>query len=157
MTSEEIIQQRIAELESLLEKQKEELEKLKQEINSEPDLSPYSDPGYYYVNSGMIQYSANIAGQSIEDYARFKTREQAEWQAKSDRARRKLYHLMTRLNPKGWKPQDGNWYSIPIEIGGFSVTVGHFYSSKDCDLAQKELKDELQYFDWFSSPQAKGE
>lgn len=147
--------QRITELEGLLEKQKEELKKLKQEISTkEPDLSPYSGEGYYYDTTGKITYSANENGQTIKDYARFETRKQAEWQAKSDRARRKLYHLMFRLNPKGWRPVPGQvgWCNIIIEDG--VQTVGFFHSAEARDIAKRELEDELPYFNWFNSPQA---
>ena len=55
-------EQRIAELENLLAKQKEELEKLKQEIKKEEiDLSPFSGNGYYYdTTKGWID-TANFA------------------------------------------------------------------------------------------------
>jgi hypothetical protein len=151
-------EQRVSNIKSLLEKHREELEKLEQELkaNQEPDLSPYSGEGYYYDTTGKITFSANSKGRTIEDYARFPTPEQAEWQAKSDRARRKLHHLMLKLNPKGWKPSStGGWYNIVIGVG--VQAVGFFYSEEARDIAMRELQDELPYFNWFNSPQAKGE
>ena len=146
---------RIAELENLLAKQKEELEKLKQEIKKEEiDLSPFSGNGYYYdTTKGWIDTANFSRGHTASNYARFPTREQAEWQAKHDRAHRKLYHLMLKLNPKKWKPEN-RFYSIPISC---VLNVGFFHSPEARGIAERELKEELPYFDWFNSPQAKGE
>lgn len=163
MTSEEIVQQSIVELENCYKKQRMQLEQLKDSILKKEqtvDLSPYLGPGFYYNSESMtfdpVVASQTISGVSGEDYDIFPTKEQAEWQAKSDRARRKLYHLMLKLNPKGWKPNT-SWYSIPIKICGTNATIGQFHSAEDRNLAEKELKDEMQYFDWFNSPQVKGE
>jgi len=164
MTSEEIIQQSIVELENCYKKQRTQLEQLKDSVLKKEqivDLSPYIGSGYYYNSESMtfdpVGAIQTISGVSGEYYDIYPTKQQAEWQAKSDRARRKLYHLMTRLNPKGWKPNK-QWYSIPIKIGEIdSFTIGQFHSAENRNVAEKELQDELQYFNWFNSPQAKGE
>lgn len=153
-------EERIDQLENLLKQQQDELAALRKEVTEkrEPDLRPYEGKGWRWdINTDTyIESFYPIPSIVSRAYARYPTKEMAEWQGKRERAIRKLQHLAVRLNPKGWVFSNRAWW-IEVKIGSCSMDNGIcFHSAEARDIAEKEMGDDLQYLNWYNSPEAKG-
>lgn len=146
------------ELEIRIEQLENELLETRNKLLTLNDIKPYSRPGAVILDPRdsppiVKDFPDKV---TIAKWICYPTHDQAVWQMNSERVNRKAQRLMLLLNPVGWIGDLNECWTLhsknvlDIEV---PLSKYKFYSNEIRNEAQRQIGDDIQYLNWYNSPE----